>query len=1515
MNSLFRSVFFAMAVLFCLPNWTNAQIVYQGKEGPGAGKHIVFLAGDHEYRSEETLPALARILAKHHGFKCTVLFNVDKETGEIVPGNNNMPGLEALKSADLMVNFLRFQNFPDHQMQHIAEYLDRSGPVVGLRTASHAFKIPKNRKFAKYSFRFDGNDYKGGFGRQVLGETWAGHYGRNHVMSTRLDIVQKAKSHPILQGVQNPWVQAGGYWSNPMPDSEVLATAQPLASMKPNAPAAEGKKPCPGVWVRTYQGKPDGEKGRVFTTLYGASEDLNNPGFRRMLVNGCFWAIGLEKAIKANLNIDFVGPYNPSRFAFHGYRTKVKPAELSGFDSPIMPTDKPFATKPKKKKKNKKAKRTKKQQNKNQLVSVALKVPPKKAKPFTFQKNDVVAIYGNGLADRMQHDPWVETYLQNQFPELNLRIRNMSFSGDTVDRRPRSKGFINDLQYINQVKPDAIFFFYGYNESFGGEEKAEVYSQKLAALVEKYRAASKKNGKDPRFVLFSPIAYEQTGNPNLPDGIELNRNLAIYTDATKAAAENSGANFVDLFSTSKKIFQQSKEQLTLNGIHLNNAGYKKLASVISQLFASGDETNNTTDANSRLKGVYQAVEDKNWHWHNRFRATDGNDIWGSRSTLTFVDGQSNADVLVHELKMLDVMTANRDKVIWSAVAGKKIAADDSNVPKPVEVKSNVGGKSKSSSAMKEGDMNYLSPEESLKKIKVPEGFQLNVFASEEMFPDLANPVQMQVDSKGRLWAASWNSYPKWEPLKGMNDSLMIFEDTDNDGVADKRKIFAKVHNPLGFEFWGGGVLVTSGPDLIFLKDTDGDDKADVRYPILQGLGTSDTHHAANNLIFGPDGGIYWQSGVFLVHNHETPWKQSLNTGASGMYRFDPRTFAITPIAANNPNPHGTAFDYWGYCYANDGTGGKSYQVRPEGNGFKMHSLLKKEFRPVPANEILSSAHFTEDMQDDFLICNVIGFLGIKQYDLDRDGDGGKRKLGQVWGTPVKNLLDSSDRNFRPCDAIVGEDGALYVADWHNMIIGHMQHNIRDPSRDHKHGRILRLTMKDRPLQKPVKIAGQPIAQLLENLKHPVNGVRHRTRVELSARETKEVIAAVEKWVAQFDVNNEKEAHHALEGLWVYQQHHVRNEALLQKLLGSSVPHAVMAAKTVDHFWNKVDLKGASRFAAKAEETFVKFRPPNWLSKKDKKIYRRGAKIFQRESHCATCHQTNGEGNGVVYPPLVGSPWVLGSKERLIKLSLHGMWGKLTVGGKIFDPNKGVPPMTAFKDLLKDDEMAAVLTFVRNTWGNRADPVRPKLVAKVRAATKKRTTFWNPKDLTDQHPLEAELVANEKKIEVFSNVKLEQALLKADPADLARRALAKGNFKRGKNLFYKSAASCFACHDPPAGGLRTGPDLKTVKTKMSHVELVEALLKPSKKIDQDFAQVTVLTMEGKTVTGFRVEENEKEIVLLQSGESKPITLLKDDIDDMVDSKVSMMPEGLVRQLRIRQEFDDLLRYIIEVRNRK
>ena len=784
--------------------------------------------------------------------------------------------------------------------------------------------------------------------------------------------------------------------------------------------------------------------------------------------------------------------------------------------------------------------------------------------PFKFQKGDTVAIIGNSLAERMQHDGWMETLIQSETPGMELSFRNMSLSGDRSDNYPRSKGFTPMPKYLQEVGADVIITMFGYNESF--DTSPADYTEELSALVLELRKAQPNGESFPRIILASPIAHENLKDKNLPNGRANNKRLLALTEATRLAAEQNGVTFLDLYNPSLQLYASSKVPLTLNGIHLNQDGNRMIAEVIAKSLLKKEVT-----ASPSLQPLRAAVTDKNWHWYNRYRATDGNDVWGSRSTLKFVDDQSNKDVLGHELEMLDATTANRDKRIQALAQGNDLKVDDSNVPAPVKVISNVGGGSRSSNAAKEGNLKYLDGKEAIGKMHMPEGFKVGLFADEKKFPEMANPVQMQVDTKGRLWAACWPTYPKWEPLKEMNDALLIFHDDDKDGVADRTTEFARVHNPLGFEFWNGGVIVTSQPDILFLKDTDGDDVADVRYVLMQGVGSSDTHHAANNLIFGPDGGIYWQSGIFLHHNHETPWGPSLSTGASGMYRFDPRRYTISFHAKNSPNPHGTSFDQWGYLYANDGTGGKSYQVRPHENGFKMFPLVKKEVRPVSGDTIVSSTHFPDEMQQNFLLCNTIGYLGLKQYKLHRDGfaDQGY-KQGEVWGTPAEELLYSDDGNFRPTSAIFGSDGALYVSDWHNVIIGHMQHNVRDPNRDKKHGRIYRMTSEGRPLQKPVVIDGAPITALLENFKHPTTGVRHRTRVEISERDTDEVIAATQEWVKQFDPAKKEDGIPILEALWVHQQHNVKNNDLLAKALASADPHVAIGAATVKHFWEVAD---------------------------------------------------------------------------------------------------------------------------------------------------------------------------------------------------------------------------------------------------------------------------------------------------------------------------------------------------------
>ncbi len=687
------------------------------------------------------------------------------------------------------------------------------------------------------------------------------------------------------------------------------------------------------------------------------------------------------------------------------------------------------------------------------IVVLAVSVAACGSRQTLFESGDHVVIIGSGLADRMQHDGWLEAYLQSELPDLQLVLRNQGFTGDRIDHRPRVEGFPSADEYLAQSQADVILAMFGYNESFDGDPAK--FGAALEAWIDHTRAQDYSGKGAPRIVLFSPIAHEDLKDPNLPDGRENNARLAAYAETMGTVAEARDVPYVDLFGPSLQLYQGASVPLTIDGVHLGSDGNRQVAAVIAEALL-GSPPDVEAD---RLELVRQAVIDKNWHWFNIYRTTDGNDVWGTRSTLEFTDGQTNRVVLQNELAQLDVMTANRDRVIWAAASGERIEPDDSNVPEPIEVVSNLAEPQLQDGVSKTGTLDYLSGEAAISKMKLERGMRANLFASEERFPELVNPVQLGVDTRGRLWAATWATYPKWEPTKEMNDRLLIFPDDDRDGVADRAITFAYVHNPTGFEFWNGGVIVASVPDLWFLKDTDGDDVADVRIRMMGALGSADTHHSANNFVYGPDGFLYYQRGVFNVSNVETPWATNQESKVSGMYRFNPRTYEFSFHAVNNPNPHGISFDYWGYHYATDGTGGEAYQVKPAADGgFSMRKLLQKTVRPVPSSGILSSAHFPRRNQGNFLILNVIAFLGIKQYTLDFD-----TATGDVHGTETTDLMVSSDPNFRPVDFEIGDDGGLYVADWANAVIGHMQHNARDPARDHGHGRIYRITVPSRPL--------------------------------------------------------------------------------------------------------------------------------------------------------------------------------------------------------------------------------------------------------------------------------------------------------------------------------------------------------------------------------------------------------------------------------------------------------------------
>jgi type 1 glutamine amidotransferase len=277
-------------------------------------KHVVFVVGDQEYRSEESMPALARILAERHGFKATVLLPINRQTGAIdVETLDNIPGLEALRTADLMVMFARFLELPDEQMKEIVDYTNSGRPIVGLRTSTHPFNYRKNlaSPYAKYSFR--SKELEGGYGRQVFGETWINHWGAHQKESTRGVIVPGMENHPILKGVRDIWGESDVYEVKSLHgDCRPLVMGEVLAGLQPTSAVNSAKKPMPVAWTKSYTGE-SGKAARVFLTTMGHPGDFKNEGFRRLVVNGCYWALGLEDRISTASSVELAGPYEPNQ--------------------------------------------------------------------------------------------------------------------------------------------------------------------------------------------------------------------------------------------------------------------------------------------------------------------------------------------------------------------------------------------------------------------------------------------------------------------------------------------------------------------------------------------------------------------------------------------------------------------------------------------------------------------------------------------------------------------------------------------------------------------------------------------------------------------------------------------------------------------------------------------------------------------------------------------------------------------------------------------------------------------------------------------------------------------------------------------------------------------------------------------------------------------------------------------------------------------------------------------------
>jgi len=827
---------------------------------------------------------------------------------------------------------------------------------------------------------------------------------------------------------------------------------------------------------------------------------------------------------------------------------------------------------------------------------------PADAGRLDIQEGDHICIIGGGVADAMQHTGWLEVLLQSRFPKQQLVIRNLAYDGDEIElsKRLRSADFgtpdqwlsgsapipnpsgIKDLSAVREnrfeltgTKADVIFAFFGSNEAHAGPAGLEAFKQQVDAFI-KHTLAQKYNGVEaPKLVMFSPIAHENLARPHWTDGSTHNQNLKLYTDAMEAVCQANGVTCVDLFTPTQEAYAKIAEPLTIDGIHPNERGDREISRIIDEsLFGSHPGR----DPRS-LARLQKAVADKNFYWFNRYRVTDGYSTYGGRAWLTFVDGQTNYEVAQRELDYLDVKTANRDRRIWATAAtladpkAPLPAVGDVGLPELIPVVTNKPG------PLEGGRHEFLSGQAAIEKMTVHSGMKVELVADEKMFPELINPVQMAFDTKGRLWVAAWPTYPHWRPDEVMNDKLLILEDTNGDGRTDKVKTFADdLHNPTGFEFWGKGVIVAQGPDVLYLEDTNGDDRYDIKTRIIGGLDTADTHHTANSFTLDPSGTLYFQEGTFHHSQGETPWGPPVRCANGAVFKYEPRTGKFGLYTSYSfANPHGHAFNAWGDDIAVDGTGsvpywGSVFSTRLD--GMDKHggapSVYNQRTRPCPGIEFLSSRHFPGDLQGNLLVGNVIGFQGILQYQF-KAGDASYPEAVEV-----EPIVSSSDPNFRPADLEMGPDGAIYFTDWQNPIIGHMQHNLRDPSRDRIHGRVYRVVMADKPVSKPVPIAGRSVKDLVALLADPVDRVRYRARIELSGRPEGEVVPAVKAWLAKLDPKSSTFEHDQLEALWMLRHFDQVERPLLEAVLQSPEPKARAAAMRVlssiiDRVPNALDL--------------------------------------------------------------------------------------------------------------------------------------------------------------------------------------------------------------------------------------------------------------------------------------------------------------------------------------------------------
>jgi hypothetical protein len=810
------------------------------------------------------------------------------------------------------------------------------------------------------------------------------------------------------------------------------------------------------------------------------------------------------------------------------------------------------------------------------LASTTLLTAPAQAQPrYELAEGETVGVMGNAFAEHLSRSGYFEALIHAAHPDAQVSVRSVPWGGDEVGQRVREHSVPPAESRFDEYNADVVVMFFGMSESFNGRAGLEQFEQQLTAHLDNYQGRQFNGESAPRLVLVSPIAHEDLGAP-LPtgDAVEAhNADLRAYTGVMRRVAEAKGVRFVDLFEPSLALYAEHDAALTSNGIHPNELGCFYFAKAIGEQLGWMEGAAGDAGAADALRTL---AFDKFYHERLIYAATNSYYVWGGRrepfGSVNFPEeeAQLNRMVAARQQALWDMdkpspaqlfANAPTGPAVWEATPTSQDFPEDTWTPTPVELidrGGSIGGEIK-------------SPDAFLETFTLADGYVAECFASEQDFPELACPLALTFDDRGRLWVLVSPTYPHVLPGDRPDCKLLIFEDTDGDGKADDMTVFARYMDiPTGFAIDGdGAVYVGQAPYLFKLTDTDGDSVADRKETIYTGFGMPDSHHTISAFVWEPGGTILMHEGVFTRTNVETPYG-TMRTRDAAVWRFDPRTLELTPIShTGHPNPWGHTIDEYGHGIMMDTSGTHQFNfahlispyVFPHKPG-KPGPVVARG-RPTSGSEIIYSRHFPEDAQGSYLSNNVIGFHGTFWDRLNFDGSA---HSGYTSQRMPQDLIQSSDSNFRPVGCELAPDGTLYIIDWCNPLIGHMQFSVRDPRRDHTHGRVWRVRHAERPLVDAPDVAGASHEELLELLKTYEQNARDRARRRLQRADPAVVLPMLDAWLEDLDEDAPDYGRLMLEGLWIHQAHGSVDVDLLEEVLDLDDAAAVAGGARVLRYW-------------------------------------------------------------------------------------------------------------------------------------------------------------------------------------------------------------------------------------------------------------------------------------------------------------------------------------------------------------